>query len=121
MNLKRTLDCLVLASNDAIKMRGKANWEESIIRYGLQYGRSLKGVTKETLKMTLHLAVAEVLGCPSDLDKEEASLLAGVQRCDGLELHRDDWPTACSLSDKGLVRLSSPRGPGKNFMRVSPH
>lgn len=46
------------------------------------------------------------------------SFLRSVEDCDGLEIHKDDWPIAYHLADKGLITLGSPRGPNRSFMRA---
>lgn len=46
---------------------------------------------------------------------EATFLLAAIKETDGMEVERDDWPTAEALVAMGLITLGPARGPGGNW------
>lgn len=56
-------------------------------------------------------------------EDEELDLLQRIKECDGYEIEIDsedlDYGAAIRLRDKGLIRISSPRGPGRKWVRLS--
>lgn len=62
-----------------------------------------------------------VMGHKPPRKKAQRELLAAIKATDGAEIHEDmeEYKDALALKKQGLVNISTPRGPGKKWHRVT--
>jgi hypothetical protein len=52
------------------------------------------------------------------LTKEELELLDIIEKNGGAKVYREDWPTAFSLRDRGLISVGWAKGPVLKWRRA---
>lgn len=98
-----------------------------VLEHGHKQTKSSKAArvpyeTLERLEKALAAAGYDMAAARALFQRKQAkdALMKYIWACEGVEVHKDEWPIAEELEKDGLITLGPRRGPDREWRRAEP-